>query len=91
MLNVIDEFTRECLSIQVAPHLKAGDVEACLAELFCSRGIPEHIRSDNGSEFTARSIRRWLSGLGAKTLYIEPGSPWENGYIESFNGKLRDE
>ncbi|MRR32895.1 IS3 family transposase, partial [bacterium] len=91
MLNVIDEYTRECLAIQVARSLKAGDVEACLTDLFCRRGIPEHIRSDNGSEFTARSIRRWLSALGAQTLYIEPGSPWENGYIESFNGKLRDE
>ncbi len=91
ILNVIDEFTRECLAIQVARKLKKGDVEACLTELFCSRGVPEHIRSDNGSEFTAKSIRKWLSDLGAKTLYIEPGSPWENGYIESFNGKLRDE
>jgi putative transposase len=91
MLNVIDEFTRECLAIQVARKLKAGDVEACLTELFCSRGMPEHIRSDNGAEFTAKSIRKWLNELGTKTVYIEPGSPWENGYIESFNGKLRDE
>jgi putative transposase len=91
MLNVIDEFTRECLAIQVARKLKAGDVEACLTELFCSRGVPEHIRSDNGAEFTAKSIRKWLNELGTKTVYIEPGSPWENGYIESFNGKLRDE
>lgn len=91
MLNIIDEYTRECLAIQVARSLKAGDVEACLTELFCSRGVPEHIRSDNGSEFTAKSIRKWLNELGVKTVYIEPGSPWENGYIESFNGKLRDE
>lgn len=91
MFNVIDEFTRECLAIQVARNIKAGDVEACLTELFCSRGILEHIRSDNGSEFTAKSIRKWLNELGVKTLFIEPGSPWENGYIESFNGKLRDE
>ncbi len=91
MLNIIDEFTRECLAIQVARSIKAGDVEACLTDLFCTRGVPENIRSDNGSEFTARSIRKWLNELGAKTLYIEPGSPWENGYIESFNGKLRDE
>lgn len=91
MLNIIDEFTRECLAISVARSLKAGDVEACLTELFCSRGVPEHIRSDNGSEFTAKSIRKWLNELGVKTVYIEPGSPWENGYIESFNGKLRDE
>ncbi len=91
ILNVIDEYTRECLAIRVARKLKKGDVEECLTELFCSRGVPEHIRSDNGSEFTAKSIRKWLNDLGAKTLFIEPGSPWENGYIESFNGKLRDE
>ncbi len=91
MLNVIDEYTRECLVIQVARNLKAGDVEACLADLFCSRGIPEYIRSDNGSEFTAKSVRKWLNELGAKPLFIEPGSPWENGYVESFNGKLGDE
>jgi transposase InsO family protein len=91
MLNVIDEYTRECLAIQIARSLKVGDVEACLTELFCSRGIPEYIRSDNGAEFTAKPIRNWLNELGTKTLYIEPGSPWENGYIESFNGKLRDE
>jgi len=91
MLNVIDEYTRECLAIQVGRKLKAGDVQECLTELFCTRGIPEHIRSDNGSEFTANMIRTWLNELGAKTLFIEPGSPWENGYIESFNGKLRDE
>jgi transposase InsO family protein len=91
MLNVIDEFTCECLAIQVARSLKTGDVEACLTELFCSRGVPEYIRSDNGSEFTAKSIRKWLNELGAKTVYIEPHSPWENNYIERFNGKLRDE
>jgi len=62
-----------------------------LFQLILFRGIPEHIRSDNGSEFTARAIRKWLNSLGVKTLFIEPGSPWENGYIESFNGKLRDE
>jgi len=91
MLNVIDEFTRECLAIRVNRHLTHEDVQICLMELFCSRGIPEHLRSDNGSEFSAREIRRWLAALGVKTLFIEPGSPWENGYIESFNGKLRDE
>ena len=91
MLNVIDEYTRECLAIQVGRKLKAGDVQECLTELFCTRGVPEHLRSDNGSEFTARMIRTWLNELGTKTLFIEPGSPWENGYIESFNGKLRDE
>jgi putative transposase len=91
MLNVIDEYTRECLAIQVGRKLKAGDAQECLTELFCERGVPEHIRSDNGSEFTASMIRTWLNELGTKTLFIEPGNPWENGYIESFNGKLRDE
>ena len=78
-------------AIQVGWKLKAGDVQECLTELFCMRGVPEHIRSDNGSEFTAKMIRSWLNELRAKTLFIEPGSPWKNGYIESFNGKLRDE
>ena len=91
LLTVIDEFTRECLAIRVGRRLTAEDVQECLTELFCSRGIPEHIRSDNGPEFTCHRIRRWLGELGARTLFIEPGSPWENGYIESFNGKLRDE
>jgi putative transposase len=91
MLNIIDEYTRECLSIRVERHLTAEDVLDELSNLFITRGIPEHIRSDNGSEFTATAVRQWLSDLGVKTLYIEPGSPWENGYIESFNGKLRDE
>ena len=83
--------TRECLDIRVGRKLRAGDVQDCLTELFCKRGVPEHIRSDNGSEFTAQMIRTRLNGLGAKTLFIEPGCPWENGYIESFNGKLGDE
>lgn len=91
MLNVIDEYTRECLAIRVGRSLKTEDVQACLTELFCARGVPVHLRSDNGSEFSNQQIRAWLSELGAKTLFIEPGSPWENGYIESFNGKLRDE
>ena len=91
MLNVMDEYTRECLAIRVSRKLRSGDVQECLTELFCKRGVPEHIRSDNGSEFTAKMIRSWLNELGAKTLFIEPGSPWENGCIESFNGKLRDE
>ncbi len=91
MLTVIDEFTRECLAIAVARRLRSDDVLACLAGLFAERGPPNHIRSDNGSEFTAKAIRGWLPRLGVKTLYIEPGSPWENGYNESFNGKLRDE
>ena len=91
MLTILDEYTRECLSILVARRISAQDVIYQLGELFLERGIPEYIRSDNGPEFTARAIRQWLRDLGVKTLYIEPGSPWENGYIESFNGKLRDE
>ena len=91
ILNIIDEFTRECLAILVARKIKAQDVIDLLFHLFIFRGIPEHLRSDNGPEFTAKAIRSWLNRLGVKTLYIEPGSPWENGYIESFNGKLRDE
>ena len=91
ILNVIDEFTRECLAIRVARRLTHRDVLEVLTELFCSRGVPVHIRSDNGSEFTAKRVRNWLSRLAVKPLFIEPGSPWENGYIESFNGKMRDE
>ncbi len=91
MLNIIDEYTRECLDISVGRSISAQDVIERLAELFLTRGIPEHIRSDNGPEFTAKAVREWLVRLGVRTLFIEPGSPWENGYIESFNGKLRDE
>lgn len=91
MLNIIDEYTRECLAIKVDRKLNTYDVIEQLAELFVSRGTPDFIRSDNGSEFTATAIRGWLERLGVKTLYIEPGSPWENGYVESFNGKFRDE
>ena len=91
ILNVIDEYTRECLCCKVGRRLSSQSVLDALFELFIFRGIPEHIRSDNGTEFTARQVRKWLDGLGVKTLYIEPGSPWENGYIESFNGKMRDE
>ena len=91
ILTVMDEYTRECLAIHVARTMTAFEVIEQLADLFLRRGIPEHLRSDNGSEFTAKVIRGWLKRLGVKTLYIEPGSPWENGYIESFNGKLRDE
>ena len=91
MLTVIDEYTRECLAIQVARRLRSDDVLYCLADLFADRRPPDHIRSDNGSEFTALAVRDWLERLKVKTLYIEPGSPWENGYNESFNGKLRDE
>jgi len=91
ILTILDEYTRECLNTTVARRITAQEVIHQLAELFIGRGIPEHIRSDNGQEFTARAIREWLEELGVKTLYIEPGSSWENGYIESFNGKLRDE
>ncbi len=91
ILNIIDEYTRECLAIMIARKIKQQDVIDLLFHLFIFRGIPEHIRSDNGSEFTAKAVRKWLEKLGVKTLFIEPGSPWENGYIESFNGKLRDE
>ena len=91
MLAIIDEHTRECLAIDVARTLRSDDVLERLAWLFVTRGVPEHIRSDNGPEFTARVVRDWLKRVGVKTLFIEPGSPWENGYCESFNGKLRDE
>lgn len=91
MLTVIDEFTRECLAIDVSRKLNSDDVLCRLTELFVFRGVPDFIRSDNGPEFTAKVVREWLEKVGVKTLYIEPGSPWENGYNESFNGKLRDE
>lgn len=90
-LTIIDEYTRECLSIDVGRQLKSEDVLDRLTDLFIFKGIPEHIRSDNGSEFVAKQVREWLAHLGVRTLFIEPGSPWENGYIESFNGKFRDE
>ncbi len=91
MLTIIDEYTRECLAIDVARRLRSDDVLYCLAELFVNRGPPDHIRSDNGAEFTAKVVREWLARIGVKTLYIAPASPWENGFNESFNGKLRDE
>lgn len=91
MLTVIDEFTRQCLAISVARRLQSDDVLATLTELFVKHGPPAFIRSDNGGEFTACVVREWLKRLQVKTLHIEPGSPWENGYNESFNGKLRDE
>ena len=91
LLVIVDEFTRECLSIDVARNPNSDDVLERLAWLMATRGVPKHIRSDNGSEFTAGVVREWLGKVGVKTLYIEPGSPWENGYVESFNGKLRDE
>jgi len=91
ILTIIDEFTRECPALLVARSIPSHDVIDQLFQLFVLRGIPEYIRSDNGTEFTARQIRKWLARIGVKTLFIEPGSPWENGYIESFNGKLSDE
>ncbi len=91
ILTLIDEYTRECLAMEVGRRITSDDVLFVLSELFIRRGIPEYIRSDNGAEFTAIAVRDWLSRVGVRTLYIEPGSPWENGYIESFNGKLRDE
>jgi len=91
MLTLVDEFTRECLAIDVARQLRSDDVLERLSWLFATRGVPGHIRSDNGPEFTSRVVRDWLREVKVKTLFIEPGSPWENGYVESFNGKLRDE
>ena len=91
MLTVIDEFTRQCLAIVVDRKLNSDTVLHCLTDLFVQHGPPDHIRSDNGSEFTANAVRAWLARVGVKTLFIEPGSPWENGYNESFNSKLRDE
>jgi putative transposase len=91
MLCVVDEFTREALAIRVARRLNSSDVIDVLADLMLARGAPEHVRSDNGPEFVAKAVREWIANVGAKTAYITPGSPWENGYVESFNGKLRDE
>ena len=91
MLTVLDEYTRECLAIVVARKLRSDDVLHTLAKLFALRGAPEHLRSDNGPEFKAKVVRTWLKRIGVRTLFIEPGSPWENGYNESFNGKLKDE
>ena len=91
MLTLIDEHTRECLAIDAARRLRSEDVLERLSDLFVRRGVPKYIRSDNGPEFTAKKVREWLARIGVKTLFIEPGSPWENGYVESFNGRLRDE
>ena len=91
MLNIIDEFTHECLAIRIDRRLKAIDVIDVLSDLFILRGVPEHIRSDNGPEFVAKAVQEWIGAVGAKTAYIAPGSPWENGFIESFNARLRDE
>jgi transposase InsO family protein len=91
MLNIIDEYTRECLAIRVERKINSQKVLATLYKLFLSRGTPKYIRSDNGPEFIAEKLRNWLKRIDVETIYIEPGSPWENGYCESFNGKLRDE
>jgi len=91
ILTIIDEYTRECLAILTQRRITSGDVIEQLFYLFIFRGTPGYIRSDNGPEFTAKAVRSWLKDLEVTTLFIEPGSPWENGYIESFNGKLRDE
>lgn len=91
MLTVIDEYSRKCLAIRVGYKLKSDDVLETLSDLFVREGLPDYIRSDNGSEFKAETLQEWLGRLAVKTAYIEPGSPWENGYNESFNGRLRDE
>ena len=91
MLTVVDEFTRECLAIDVGRSIKSDDVLERLTDLFVRRGTPAYLRSDNGPEFVNRSVREWLERVGVQTLFIEAGSPWENGYVESFHGKLRDE
>ena len=91
MLNSIDEYTRECLAIHVERRINSNQVIDVLAEAMIAHGIPDYIRSDNGPEFVAKDLRKWLAATGSKTLYIEPGSPWENGYCESFNSKMRDE
>jgi len=91
LMTLIDEFTRECLAIRVARRINSFGVIDTMADVMLAKGIPEHVRSDNGAEMTAKIVRSWFGKLGAKTLYIAPGSPWENGYCESFNGKLRDE
>jgi transposase InsO family protein len=91
VLTVIDEFTRQCLAIRVSRRLNNAHVIEVLADSMLLHGVPEHVRSDNGAEMTARRVRNWLATVGTQPLFIEPGSPWENGYCESFNGKLRDE
>jgi putative transposase len=91
MLNIIEEFTRECLAIRIDRRLNSTAVIDVLTDLFILRGVPGHVRSDNGPEFIAKAVRDWIDAVGAKTAFIEPGSPWENGYCESFNSKLRDE
>jgi transposase InsO family protein len=90
LLCVVDEFTREALAIRVARKLSSADVIDVLADLFILRGIPSHVRSDNGPELAAKAVQDWIAKVGAKTAYIAPGSPWENGYVESFNARLRN-
>jgi len=91
MLNVVDEFTHECIKIRLARRLRAVDVIDVLSDLFILRGVPGHVRSDNGPEFIAKAVQEWIAAVGAKTAYIAPGSPWENGFIGSFDARLRDE
>ncbi len=90
-LSIVDEYTRECLTLKVDRSITSEDVIDTLSELFAMRGVPRCIRSDNGPEFIARAIRRWLAQVKVQTLYVEPGSPWENGYAESFHSRVRDE
>jgi transposase InsO family protein len=90
-LNVLDEHSRECLAICIKRKLNSTDVINVLTDLFILRGVPGYIRSDNGPEFVAEAVQKWIAAIGAKTAYIEPGSPWENGFIESFNARLTDE
>ena len=90
-LSIVDEFTRECLCLKVARSITSEDLIDSLAELFAMRGVPQHVRSDNGPEFIADAIQKWLGQVGVATLYIAPGSPWENGCAESFHSRLRDE
>jgi len=90
-LNILDEHSRECLAIRVKRKLNSTEVIDALTDLFILRGVPADIRSDNGPEFIAEAVRDWIKAVGARTAYIEPGSPWENGYCESFNGRMRDE
>ena len=91
ILNIIDEYTRECLAVRIGRSLTLQNMLEVLTELFFECGVPVHLRSDNGSEFTAKRVQAWMKRLDVKPLFIEPGNPWENGYIESFNGKMRDE
>jgi transposase InsO family protein len=91
MLNIVDEYTRECLAIKVARKLNSMNVIETLADLFLLRGVPAHVRSDQGPEYIAAAVKGWIGAVGAQTAYVERGSPWENGYVESFNSRLRDE